>query len=78
MVDKKFYRTREDGVNLISRFSTEGKRLYQNETGVVYDSPLIDVENAPYTYTEVEDEELVEDRELTAEEALAVILGGEV
>ena len=79
MVDKQFYKTREDGVNLISWFSTEGKRLYQNETGKVYDSPLIDVENAPYTYTEVEDEELpTEDRELTAEEALELILGGEV
>ena len=32
----------------------------------------IDVENAPYTYTESNEE-----KELTAEEALAVILGGE-
>lgn len=73
MVDKKYFKTREDGVKLFYRFSTEGKRLLQNETGVVYDSPLVDVENAPYTYTEVE----VEDEELTAEEALEIILGGE-
>jgi hypothetical protein len=31
------------------------------------------VENAPYTYTES-----TEEKELTAEEALAVILGGDV
>lgn len=72
MVDKKYFKTREDGVKLFHISSTEGKHLLQNETGEVYNSPLVDVENAPYTYTEVE----VEDEELTAEEALALIMGG--
>lgn len=78
MIVREEFKTRGDGVKLIRTFSDEGKGILQNETGIVY-SEAIDVENAPYTYTEVEDEELpTEDRELTAEEALAVILGGEV
>lgn len=80
MIVREEFRTRGDGVKLFRTYSDEGKGILQNETGIVYHE-AIDVENAPYTYTEVEDEELPteeEDRELTAEEALAVILGGEV
>ena len=51
MIKKEFYRTREDGVNLYKNYSDEGYYIIQNETGVKYDA-AIDVEDAPYTYTE--------------------------
>ena len=72
MIVKEFYKTRKDGVNLYRTYSDEGKLIVQNETGVTY-SEAIDVENAPYTYSE-SDEEMAE---LTAEEALEIILGGD-
>ena len=73
MIIKEKYKTRADGVNLFRTYSDNGKRIIQNETGIVYDE-AIDVENAPYTYTE--SDEFLDDYELTAEEALEVILGG--
>lgn len=72
MIVKEEFKTRADGVKLFRTYSDEGKKIIQNETGILY-SEAIDVENAPYTYTE-SDEEV----ELTAEEALEIILGGEV
>lgn len=71
MIIKEEYKTRADGVKLFRTYSDEGKKIIQNETGIEY-TEAIDVENAPYTYTESD-----EDVELTAEEALAVIMGGE-
>lgn len=62
MIIKEFYMTRIDGVNLYRNYSDEGKRIIQNETGIVYDE-AIDVENAPYTYTESEEFILDEDRQ---------------
>ena len=73
MIVREFYRTRNDGVNLYRTYSDEGRLIIQNETGITYDE-AIDVENAPYTYSE-SDEELPG---LTAEEALELILGGDV
>lgn len=70
MIVKEEYKTRADGVKLFRIYSDAGKRIIQNETGIVYDE-AIDVENAPYTYSE-SDEEV----ELSAEEALDIILGG--
>lgn len=72
MIVKEEFKTRGDGVKLFRTYSDEGKRIIQNETGIEY-SEAIDVENAPYTYSESD-----EDVELTAEEALELILGGEV
>ena len=72
MIVKDEFKTRADGVKLFRTYSDEGKQIIQNETGILY-SEAIDVENAPYTYTESD-----EDVELTAEEALELILGGEV
>ena len=51
MVIKEFYLTREDGVNLYRNYSDEGFYIIQNETGIEY-SEAIDVEGAPYTYSE--------------------------
>lgn len=53
MVIKEFYRTRKDGVNLYRIYSDARMRILQNETGTEYDE-AIDVENAPYTYSETE------------------------
>ena len=51
---KEFYKTRSDEVNLYRFYSDEKRMLLQNETGVKY-AEAIDVEGAPYTYSETED-----------------------
>lgn len=51
MVIREFHETRDDGVNLYRTYSDEGYYIIQNETGAEY-AEAIDVENAPYTYTE--------------------------
>lgn len=73
MIIKEEYKTRADGVKLVRTYSDEGRQILQSETGNVY-TEAIDVEGAPYTYTETG--EAAEDAELTAEDALAIILGG--
>jgi hypothetical protein len=70
MIITEYYKTRADGVKLVRTYSDEGRQIIQNETGIVY-GEAIDVENAPYTYSE-SDEAL----EISAEEALEIILGG--
>lgn len=62
---KELYKTRNDGVNLYRTYSDEGKQILQVETGNVYEE-AIDVEGAPYTYTEYE--EPTDDSEDTAPE----------
>lgn len=51
MIVREFYKTREDGVNLYRTYSNIGMYILQNETNIEY-SKAIDVENAPYTYSE--------------------------
>lgn len=51
MIVKEFYMTRGDGVNLYRNYSDQGFFILQVETGIQYNE-AIDVENAPYTYTE--------------------------
>lgn len=53
MVVREFYRTRNDGVNLFRTYSDIGNYILQNETQIQY-SEAIDVENAPYTYSETD------------------------
>ena len=53
MIKKEFYKTRKDGVNLYRTYSDEGYRIIQIETGNIYDE-AIDIENAPYTYEEID------------------------
>lgn len=64
MIVREFYKTREDGVNLYRTYSDEGYYILQNETNIEY-SEAIDVETAPYTYSEtdklIEVEEDIED-----------------
>ena len=54
MIVKEFYITRQDGVNLYRTYSNEGLYILQNETGIEYPE-AVDVENAPYTYTETDE-----------------------
>ena len=74
MIVKEEYKIRSDGVKLFRTYSDENRKIVQNETGIVY-AEAIDVENAPYTYCE--SDEVIEAGEMTAEEALSIILGGD-
>jgi hypothetical protein len=53
MVVKEFFKTREDGVNLFRNYSDKNFYIKQDQTGIEY-TEAIDVENAPYTYTETD------------------------
>lgn len=59
MLVREFYTTRNDGVSLFRTYSDIGNYIVQNETNTMY-TEAIDVEDAPYTYTET-DEPIVED-----------------
>ena len=52
-VVREFYVTRADGVNLYRTYSDENFFLLQHPTEIEY-AEAIDVENAPYTYTETD------------------------
>ena len=51
MIQREFYTQRKDGVKLYRTYSDAGMMIRQNETGAEY-AEAIDVEGAPYTYTE--------------------------
>lgn len=51
MIEKIFYATRKDGVNLYRTYSTEGLQIRKIGTEEIYDE-AVDIENAPYTYEE--------------------------
>lgn len=53
MIEKVFYRTRTDGVNLYRTYSTEGLQIRKVGTDEVYDE-AIDIETASYTYEETD------------------------
>lgn len=71
MIRREFYLTRKDGINLYRTYSDSGKMIRQTDTGIEY-AEAIDVENTPHTYEETETD--IAD-ELTAEEALNILLG---
>ena len=54
MIKRDFYMTRKDGVNLYKTYSDSNMYIIQNETGIKY-SEAVDVENAPYTYSETDE-----------------------
>lgn len=58
----ELFMTRTDGVKLYRTYSDLGMQILQNETGNVYEE-AIDVEGAPYTYSEYEEsaEDIPED-----------------
>lgn len=51
MLKREYVKTRKDGVALYRTYSDDNHYIIQNETGIKY-REAIDVENAPYTYTE--------------------------
>ena len=53
MIVREYYATRKDGVRLFRTYSDAGYMIRQEQTGIEY-AEAIDVENAPYTYTETE------------------------
>ena len=55
MVKREFYAIRKDGVHLYKHYSDNGKVIMQVQTGAKYDE-AIDVEFAPYTYIETEED----------------------
>lgn len=61
----EYYKTRKDGVVLNRTYSDEGFYILQNETNIKY-SEAVDVEGAPYTYTETD--ELIETEEATEQD----------
>lgn len=65
MIVTEYYMTRKDGVVLNRTYSDEGFYIVQNETGIKY-AEAVDVEGAPYTYTETN--ELIEIEEEKEEE----------
>lgn len=52
MIVKEYYMTRKDGVNLYRTFSDAGFTIIR-EDGQEFEE-AVDVENAPFTYTESE------------------------
>ena len=67
MIQREFYTQRKDGVKLYRSYSDAGMIIRQNGTGMEY-AEAIDVEGAPYTYTEMETP--IETPEMTTEERL--------
>lgn len=55
MIVREYYMTRDDGVKLYKTYSNTNHYIKQLPTEVLYDI-AIDVEDAPYTYVETEDE----------------------
>lgn len=53
MIIKEYYNTRKDGVKLYRTYSSDGFYIMQNETGIEY-SEAVDIENAPFTYSETD------------------------
>lgn len=53
MIVKEHYKTRTDGVELYRTYSDAGYLIRQAETGAEY-AEAIDVDGAPYTYTETD------------------------
>ena len=67
MIQREFYTQRKYDVKLYRTYSDAGMMIRQNETGAEY-AEAVDVEGAPYTYTETET--LIETPEMTTEERL--------
>ena len=67
MIQREFYTQRKDDVKLYRTYSNIGMMIRQNETGVEY-AEAIDVEGAPYTYTETETP--IETPEIVREESI--------
>lgn len=83
MIIREHYMTRGDGINLYRNYSDAGMMIRQEQTGHEY-SEAVDVEDAPYTYTETEtlvpedfepSEPPAVDPYIPAQDALNIIMG---
>lgn len=74
MIITEHYMTRPDGVELYRTYSDAGYMIRQDQTGAVY-SEAVDIEGSGYTYTETDTE--IEDSDISAEEALDILMGGD-
>ena len=76
---EKPYMVRQDGVKLYRYASENGYYIIQHPTGNKY-SEAIDVETAPYTYTEsdevIEDNSIEENETQQKADAFDIIIGG--
>ena len=57
MIKKKFFMTREDGMNLYRSYSDLGKLMRKVGTDEAPYEEAIDIEGANYQYIEIEEEE---------------------
>lgn len=73
MIVTAFYKTTNEGVNLVRTFSDKGYSIERD--GVVYDE-AIDPENSGRVYTEVETDEATEADYINALEDLGVNFNG--
>lgn len=55
MIIREFYETRFDGIKLYRTYSDIHHYIIQDQTGIEYEE-AIDIEDAPYTYTESDKE----------------------
>lgn len=70
MIITEYFMTRTDGVVLNRTYSDGGFYILQNETGIEY-SEAVDVEGAPYTYSETD--KPIETEEATADDYEAAL-----
>jgi len=73
MIKTEYYSIRSDGVKLYRTYSAEGKMIERD--GVMY-AEAIDPEGVNRVYTETDIDNEADN--VTAEEALSIITGGEV
>lgn len=71
MIIKELYSTKPDGVKLFRRYSDLSVYIRQDQTGAEY-TDAIDVETAPYTYTET-DKPIESDSDLTVDDTLEML-----
>lgn len=62
MLIKEFYGIRADGTRLYRIYSDNNKKILQNETNITY-TDVIDIDGAPYTYTELDEIIITPDRD---------------
>ena len=72
MIVTEYFMTRKDGVILNRTYSDAGYYILQNETGIKY-SEAVDVEDAPYTYSETDELIPVEGDEATEADYLEAL-----
>lgn len=55
MIVRELYKIRNDGIKLYRTYSSEGYKILQVETGIIYDE-AVDIETVNYTYEETEEQ----------------------